>query len=545
MKEIKDLFTDPNRVKKLVKTLESAKGAILADYTKTHIEDTDIKAWKEQLETIRIKEKVNSMFAGERINYTEDRQVLHVKLRSSSVIEVLQKGTEGNLDKEETQIVNELKKMKKICDDFENENMMGASGKKIRSVVGIGIGGSDLGPRLLTSAIPPAVANKNKQFRYVSNVDSQEMHSALSDVILEETVFIIVSKTFTTQETLENTKIALSTLLGTYSKSFNEKDIIKAHFLAVTAAKSKAVEFGIEESNILDMWDYVGGRYSIWSCVSLTSAMSMGFSAFLDLLSGGAYMDTHFINSPITENIPMVHAMVECKYFNGFGYNNKCIVPYDYYMKLFSSYLQQCEMESNGKSFTKSGNSLISPSFAQQGVIPAQQTAPVIWGTLGTDAQHSYFQLLHQGTVNTLTEFLIPANPRMHTKRKNTEYVEDKGYSTAHDVLLSNCLAQSRALMMGKDSTDGNRYFGGNRPSITLMYDRLTPYTLGMLLAMYEHKIFIQGQIWDINSYDQFGVELGKVLAKEILKKVEQNDSMPGFDQSTDNLLCHYQQKKE
>lgn len=544
MKDLKDLFKDPSRVKKLVKIIESTRGSILADYTKTHIEDSDMSAWKDKLEKINIQSRINSMFSGEKINYTESRQVLHVKLRSPSVIEAVQKEAVEDLDKEEKEIVSELQKMKSICNSFETDQMKGASGQTIKNVIGIGIGGSDLGPRLLTSAISPAEANKEKQFRYVSNVDSQEMHAALSGIDLKETVFVVVSKTFTTQETLENAKIAVSTLLDKYKKELPTKDIIKSHFLAVTAAKDKAVEFGIEEENILDMWDYVGGRYSIWSCVSLTSAMSMGFDAFLEFLTGASSMDTHFLNMPIEENIPMTHAMVECKYFNGFGYNNKCIVPYDYYMKLFPSYLQQCEMESNGKSFTKSNQLLISSGFPQQGVIPAQQTAPIIWGTLGTDAQHSYFQLLHQGTVNTLTEFLIPATPRVATKRENTESSQDST-STAHDVLLSNCLAQSRALMMGKESEDGNRYFSGNRPSITLIYDMLTPYTLGMLLAMYEHKIFVQGQVWGINSYDQFGVELGKVLAKEILSSVEKNSSLLGFDPSTDILLGHYQQKKK
>ncbi|KAI5191756.1 glucose-6-phosphate isomerase [Nematocida minor] len=543
MKEIKDLFKDTDRVKKLVKVIESNRGSVLVDYTKTHIEDSDISEWVDRLEKMSIAARVKSMFAGEKINYTENRQVLHVKLRSMGVIEAVQSGAQNSLDKEEKEIVAELQKMKSICNGFESGKMKGASGKQIKNVIGVGIGGSDLGPRLLTSAVAPAAANVGKQFRYVSNVDSQEMHAALTNINLEETVFVIVSKTFTTQETLENAKIAVSTLLSSYPKSFDRKDIIKSHFLAVTASKEKAVEFGIEEENILDMWDYVGGRYSIWSCVSLTSAMSIGFDAFLEFLRGAADIDTHFLNTPVAENIPMLHAMVECKYINEYGYNNKCIVPYDYYMKLFSSYLQQCEMESNGKSFTKTGNLLISAEFSQQGVIPGQQTAPIIWGTVGTDSQHSYFQLLHQGTIKTLSEFLIPVNPRAATKRKNTEGTE--GSSTAHDVLISNCLAQSRALMMGKESEEGDRYFSGNRPSITIMYDTLTSYTLGMLIAIYEHKIFVQGQVWDINSYDQFGVELGKVLAKEILSKVEKNVSALGFDPSTDVLMGHYQQKKK
>ncbi|KAH9385435.1 glucose-6-phosphate isomerase [Nematocida major] len=543
MKKIKDLFADTDRIKKLVKLIVTNRESLLIDYSKTHIEDEDIRAWEERLKKIGLASRVKSMFAGEKINYTESRQVLHVKLRSEGVIKALQTGEAGSLDKEEMEIVDELRKMKAICNKFESGNMKGASGMPIKNVIGIGIGGSDLGPRLLTSALMPASANAGKEFRYVSNVDSQEMHAALSNISLEETVFVIVSKTFTTQETLENAKIAVSTLLGSYSKGPTEQEIIKAHFLAVTAAKSRAMAFGIDDDNVLDMWDYVGGRYSIWSCVSLTSVMSIGFDAFLEFLSGASQIDTHFLNTPEAENVPMLHALVECKYINEYGYDNKCIVPYDYYMKLFPSYLQQCEMESNGKSFTKDGNKLLPETFPESEVSSAEKTAPVIWGTLGTDSQHSYFQLLHQGTVRTLVEFLIPANPRVQTPRKNTE--QQEGQSTAHDVLVSNCLAQSRALMMGKSSQDGDRQFSGNRPSITIMYDSLTPYALGMLIAIYEHKIFVQGQVWGINSYDQFGVELGKVLAKEILCKVESQKSMLGFDPSTDVLLGHYMQKKK
>ncbi|KAI5130324.1 glucose-6-phosphate isomerase [Nematocida parisii] len=540
MKEIKSLFTDNARIAKLVKIIESKNESILIDYSKTHIDDSDFKKWQEKLEKIDIEGKVKEMFSGKKINYTEDRQVLHVKLRSVNVIQAMRTGTTDGLEKEEREIVMELEKMQVICNNFENGSMKGASGKTIKNVIGIGIGGSDLGPRLLTSAIPPASANVGKQFRYVSNVDSQEIHAALMDISLEETVFVVVSKTFTTQETLENAKVAVSTLISSYPSGHTDKEIIKSHFLAVSAAKDKAVSFGIEDCNVLDMWDYVGGRYSLWSCVGLTSAMSMGFAAFLELLQGASEIDTHFLNTPITENIPMLHAMVECKYINEYGYDNKCIVPYDYYMKLFPAYLQQCEMESNGKSVTKAGERLISEDFTEKG--PAMQTAPVIWGTVGTDSQHSYFQLLHQGTVRTLLEFLVPINPRVETERKNTE--GSKRMSTAHDVLVSNCLAQSRALMLGKE-TEGDRYFSGNRPSITIMYSHLTSHTLGMLIALYEHKIFVQGKVWDINSYDQFGVELGKVLAKEILAKVEKKQPASEFDPSTDVLLAHYQQKRK
>ncbi|KAI5180927.1 glucose-6-phosphate isomerase [Nematocida sp. AWRm80] len=547
MKEIKNLFKDTNRTKELSRSLLSEEGSLLIDYSKTHIEKEDISKWITTLEQMQIGKRVQAMFSGEKINYTEERQVLHVKLRSSNVISYLQGNTTVPLDTEEKQIVEELKKMKTICDSFENNQMKGPEGNIIRNVIGIGIGGSDLGPRMLTSSICGLTKNKGKErkeFKYVSNVDAQEIFSVLEDISLKETVFVVVSKTFTTQETLENAKIALDAVVKAYPDTVSREEIVKRHFLAVSAAKEKAVEFGILSENVLDMWDYVGGRYSIWSCVSLTSAMHMGFDSFLAFLSGASLMDSHFLNTPIQDNIPMMHALVECMYYNKYMFNNKCIVPYDNYLRLLPNYLQQCEMESNGKSSTKDGKILFTSGSVTAPVNGQAQTAPIIWGGIGTDVQHSYFQALHQGTNKVLTEFLIPLTPRIHSQRKNTE--ESTGTSSSHDVLLSNCLAQSRALMLGRQEGQNERYFSGNRPSITIIYNKLTPFTLGLLLALYEHKIFIQGQVWNINSYDQFGVELGKVLAKEILSEVEKNhkDSF-SFDPSTNLLLEYYQKHKQ
>ncbi|OAG31701.1 glucose-6-phosphate isomerase [Nematocida displodere] len=542
MTTITELFEkDKERAKTLTKEVSSEEGGLFIDYSKTHLEESDLAAWEKKLEGLDVASKVKAMFAGERVNYTEERQVLHTKLRSASVITALKTGHTDTLDQEEKAIVKELLTMKRLCADFSEGRMLGAGKTQIKNVVGIGIGGSDLGPRMLTSALS-SLHQGAGTFRYVSNVDAQEIEAALSGLNLTETVFVVVSKTFTTQETLENAKIALQRVLASYSSSTPEKEIVAAHFLGVTAAKDKAVLFGIDKENILDMWDYVGGRYSLWSCVSLTSAMAMGFDAFLAMLSGASCMDTHFLNTPVRANLPMVQAMVECKYYNEYGYNNKCIVPYDYFLRMLPAYLQQCEMESNGKSATKTGKNLISENFTSKGTAPSSQTGAIIWGGSGTDVQHSYFQLLHQGTVRVLTEFLVPATPRTRERRANTEGTD--GTSTAHDVLVSNCLAQSRALMLGKGSKDlKDRYFPGDRPSITLMYSSLSPYVLGMLIAHYEHKIFIQGLVWEINSFDQFGVELGKVLAKEILGTLE-SGAEPSFDASTSSLLARYREKR-
>lgn len=556
MKKIQELLrADPERVSKLVREIGGPQGTLLADYTKTHITEEDAKAWEDKLGKLEIYKKIGEMFGGKRINYTESRQVLHTILRSPAVIRALKKETgtgrpanTPGLSPEEQEALNELLKMKRICGEYREQKMLGASKKPIKNLVGIGIGGSDLGPRLLTASLGTIRFSgpAGGRARYVSNVDAQEIERALDGLDLEETAFVIVSKTFTTQETLENAKIALARVLGAYGSSQPERTVVSSHFLAVTAAKGKAVEFGIEEANVLNMWDYVGGRYSLWSSVSLTSAMAMGFEAFTELLSGAAEMDRHFQDAPVPENIPMIHAMAECKYFNELGYNNKCIVVYDHYLRLLPSYLQQAEMESNGKSYSRSRGMLIADDFdPETSGAPDKQTGAIIWGGVGTDSQHSYFQLLHQGTARVLAEFLVPVLPHFTAPRKNTE--AESGQSTAHDVLIANCLAQSRALMLGK-SVGEDRHFTGNRPSITIMYSKLDPFVLGMLLAMYEHKIFVQGIVWGINSYDQFGVELGKQLAKEILLKIEKQaegaELENALDASSSRLLGHYQKHK-
>lgn len=550
------------RAAAFTKALESEKGSVWVDYSKTHVAGEDVEAWACMMEKLEMKKKIEGLFSGEKINYTEGRAVLHTKLRSRKVLDAARSGAGAGLDEVEGAIVAELAKMRRMCEDFSSGALKGMTGRPIKNVVNIGIGGSDLGPRLLTSAMRPW--RKEGKFRYVSNVDAQEIHERLSGLSVEETLFVVVSKTFTTQETLENARIALSWAKGEYEKSgaqVDERSMVRAHFMAVSAAKGKAVEFGIDEANVLDMWDFVGGRYSLWSCVSLSSAMAMGFDAFLELLEGGLAMDEHFRKEPPASNLPMFHALVENRYINLCGFNNKCVVPYDHFLELLPAYLQQCEMESNGKASRKTGDLLIGDKreFIAEGIKdPGKQTGAIIWGGVGTNVQHSYFQLLHQGTVRVLAEFLIALEPSYAHPRRNTEAGDPEDSTTSHDVLFSNCLAQSRALMEGKEGEDNDRWFSGNRPSITVLYSKLCPFTLGMLVALYEHKIFVQGVVWEINSFDQFGVELGKVLAKEILCIIEKHHPQAGaegpgekcargespLDQSTTALLQRYLERK-
>lgn len=560
---LRELFAaDRERGRTFCRELRSERGGLYVDYSKTHVQEEDLRKWGSKLEGLKLREKVEGMFAGEKTNYTEGRAVLHTKLRNRKVLHALQAegaGDEG-LDEIEKSVVQELRKMRTLCNGFGAGERKGFSGKTIRNVVNIGIGGSDLGPKLLTDALRPW-AREGVCTRYVSNVDAQEIRERLRGLSVEETLFVIVSKTFTTQETLENARIALSWAEEKYGErgvavGDRQREMISQHFVAVSAAKTKAVAFGIQEDCVFDMWDFVGGRYSVWGCVGLSSALTIGFDSYMDFLAGGMAMDEHFRSAPFEANIPIMHALVESKYINEYGFNNKCVVPYDYFLELLPTYLQQCEMESNGKTSTREGQLLIEESagFLRHGMqSPAQQTGAIIWGGVGTNVQHSYFQLLHQGSVRILAEFLIGLKPTYEHERSNTESKGEggEGKSSSHDVLFANCLAQSRALMEGRVGKDSDHCFVGNRPSITVVYEKLSPFVLGMLLAMYEHKIFVQGIVWNINSFDQFGVELGKVVAKELLASIEvvrmggksaeeADERMMGLDSSTRTLLGKY-----
>lgn len=545
--KIIDLFTnDSQRTQKFTFKLKIKDEFLYFDYTKTNIKAMKLS---EMFKNFFALKRKNLMFEKEIVNYTEGRKVLHVSLRNKNVLDLLEQMNDENekvdelkmkvkdaqkeitgknqkksenkeikenkkinelnekLGSEEKMVFEELLKMKEFSRKFENGELKGCTNKKLKTIVSIGIGGSDLGPRVVTEALD-FYKKDGVDVHFIANIDPTETFKIFDKINIEETLFIVISKTFTTQETIANAKLALK--LISEKMKFNEKEIANKHFVAVSANKNEVLKFGIQNS--FDMWDFVGGRYSLWSAVGLPIILFIGFDNFCRLLRGASLMDEHFENSDNHENLPIIQAVVEI-FYSKMQYNNKCIVAYDEYLKNIYLYLQQSEMESNGKSATLDG-------------LANYDTGMLIWGGVGTSTQHSFFQLLHQGTRKVLLEFLLPLQPLKDEKVSDFSHFE---------MLFANCLAQSRALMVGSDNPEANRHFSGNRPSITICYSKLTPEILGALIAFYEHKIYIQGLYWKINSFDQFGVELGKKLAKEILLAMQEKKN--DFDESTKEIL--------
>ncbi|TBU11081.1 glucose-6-phosphate isomerase [Hamiltosporidium tvaerminnensis] len=496
-KSIQELIEEKNEERhlKLTRKIQIGDEFIYIDYTRTHVDEGSLKPIYDNMKGI--EDKIDDMFTGKKINFTEDRKVLHTALRDKDLIRKLSgEFPDLELTKECTEIYKEFMSMKKFSDKFNNGELLGITGEKIDTVVNIGIGGSDLGPKMACHALNFYKKGNTKVY-FISNIDGTDTKLVFDNIDPKKTLFIVVSKTFTTLETISNGNLALNMMKD--ALKLPEKDIAQHHFVAVSSNLDEVKKFGIK--NVFGMWDYVGGRYSVWSTVGLILCLYIGFDNFLEFLKGASIMDEHFKSAKKNENIPILHAVIEIFYNHRLHYNNKCIVPYDQYLSTLPSYLQQAEMESNGKSITKNNEKV-------------ERTCFIIWGGTGTDAQHSFFQLSHQGTRETLYEFLMPLSPLNDYKCGNVSH---------HQMLISNCLAQSRALAIGKKSkTNLHRNFTGNRPSITMCYSKLTPKTLGALISLYEHKIFIQGIYWNINSFDQFGVELGKTMAKEILKDIEE-----------------------
>lgn len=505
-----ELFqNDPHRTEKFILKVEVGDETLHFDYTKTHI---DTMLLYELRRNFKNYKGIKGMFNKEEINFTEHRKVLHIALRNKKVLEAVERNSDGrNLCDEEQLVFRELKKMREFEKKFQKGEIMGVTGKRLRNVVNIGIGGSDLGPRMVTDALEFYKKDGVKVF-YISNIDSTGTERVFKEIDPEETLFIVVSKTFTTLETLANATLALK--LMEERLNVDKREIANKHFVAVSANKDEVEKFGIKNS--FDMWDFVGGRFSLWSAVGLSIVLYIGFTNFLSLLKGASIMDEHFENTMTEKNAPIMQALIEIYYTNFRKYDSKCIVAYDEYLKDLYSYLQQAEMESNGKMATFSGS-------------VSWNTGMIIWGSVGTSAQHSFFQLLHQGTRRVLVEILLPLQPL------NDQKVMDHSH---FEMLFANGVAQSQALMVGIETSNNHKYFGGNRPSITICYTKLTPAVLGALIAFYEHKIFVQGLYWCINSFDQFGVELGKKLAKEVLSHIdnEPND----VDASTKNLINMY-----
>jgi glucose-6-phosphate isomerase len=471
-----------------------------------------------------LEKKRDEMFAGEPINYTEQRAVLHTALRRPPGYSLEIDGLDLS-----TEIADVLAQMKDCCERVISGTWKGYTGKRMTDVVNIGIGGSDLGPCMVTEALRP-FAHGQLQVHFVSNIDGTHISETLKKLNPETTLFIIASKTFTTQETLTNAMTARGWFLA-HAK--NESHIAK-HFVAVSTNRTKVVEFGIDEANMFRFWDWVGGRYSLWSSIGLSIALFLGFDHFQELLNGAYAMDEHFRNEPLERNIPVLLALLGIWYNNFFAFSSHAVIPYDQYLHRFPAFLQQLDMESNGKRVNGEGNAV---DYA---------TGPVIWGEPGTNSQHAFFQLLHQGPDVIPADFIVP----LKTQNPVGEH---------HDILLANCFAQTEALMKGKNEQEvrqeleaagcddaelsmllPHKVFPGNRPTNTILVDELNPFTLGSLIAMYEHKVFVQGIIWEINSFDQWGVELGKQLAKAIFPEIQGSETVSGHDSSTNALINAY-----
>ena len=489
---------------------------LLLDYSKNHIDDKIMKLFSQLLIDIDLKGKIHDLFNGVKINTSENRSVLHFLLR----------GTYTSKTKElyENDVKKGLEKLKLFSKKFQNGEIKGYSGKKIKNVINIGIGGSDLGPKMICEGLK-YYSNRSINNYFISNIDPSNLSEVLLNIDPEESIFIISSKSFGTIETLKNANICKNWFKD---RSKNNQSL-KKHFFGVTANTKKAKAFGIEENNIFPIWDWVGGRYSLWSSVGLPIILKIGYENFEMLLNGANEIDNHFREKPFDKNIPVVLACLGILYNNFHNCETHAIFPYDNYLKYLPIYLQQADMESNGKNISKDSSEV------------NYNTGPILWGDVGTNGQHSFFQLIHQGTKKIPCDFIGFVN-------SNNEKEE------LHEILLSNMVGQTMALMKGKnileveeELQDESKYtnyeiiknskvFKGNKPSNTLLFDKLTPYNLGRLIAIYEHKIFVQGCIWNINSFDQWGVELGKVLSDEIYKKIKNKDRSD-IDESTKGQL--------
>ncbi|MEL7194371.1 MAG: glucose-6-phosphate isomerase [Bacteroidota bacterium] len=523
MKDVhmKDLFAqDPARFQRFSLQFED----ILLDYSKNRITADTLQALQELAEAQDLKDAIEKMFSGDKINATEDRAVLHIALRnqSNATIEV---------DGEDVMpAVNEvLGRMETFSEQVIEGSWKGYTGKRITDIVNIGIGGSDLGPVMVTEALK-AYWKPGMHVHYVSNVDGTHIAETLKQVDSETTLFMIASKTFTTQETMTNAHSARNWFL----EAAKEEAHVAKHFVALSTNREGVEAFGIDPANMFGFWDWVGGRYSLWSAIGLSIACTIGFDNFQALLRGAHSMDQHFRHTDFSENLPVILALIGIWYNNFFGAETEVILPYDQYMHRFAAYFQQGNMESNGKYVARNGEPV------------TWETGPVIWGEPGTNGQHAFYQLIHQGTKIIPADFLAPA-------------ISHNPIGDHHPKLLANFFAQTEALMKGKTADEVRdelgkngktaeeihfltpfKVFEGNRPTNSILVKQVTPYVLGQLIAMYEHKIFVQGVIWNIFSFDQWGVELGKQLAKAILPELSGEEAVESHDSSTNGLINAY-----
>jgi glucose-6-phosphate isomerase len=514
-RHLRELFADdPRRGERLALEAEG----IYLDYSKNRITDDTLRLLLRLADDIGLRERIEAMFRGEKINTTEDRAVLHVALRAPKGERITVDGIDV------VPAVHEvLGRMEEFADRVRRGRWLGHTGQAIRNIVNVGIGGSDLGPVMAYEALRH-YSDRGLAFRFVSNVDGTDFTEATRDLDPAETLFIISSKTFTTLETMTNAASARDWVLAAFD---GDTSAVAKHFVAVSTNAEAVEEFGINVMNMFGFWDWVGGRYSMDSAIGLSTMVAIGPEAFAELLAGFHAMDVHFRTAPFEANLPVLLGLLTVWYTDFFGAQTQAVLPYDQYLKRFPAYLQQLTMESNGKHVTLSGTTV---DYA---------TGPVYWGEPGTNGQHSFYQLLHQGTE------LVPCDFIGFTHSLNP-------LGEHHDLLSANVFAQTEALAFGKTADEvaaegtaedlvPHRVFEGNRPSNTLLLDRLTPHALGTLIALYEHSVFVQGSVWDINSFDQWGVELGKVLAKRVAAELSAPDEPPlEHDSSTNALIRRY-----
>jgi len=514
---MRDLFgSDPQRGQRY--TLHAA--GLTLDYSKNWIVEATMPLLTELARQRGVTQAIESMFSGEHINNTEDRAALHVALRSPSSIYT--DGRDVVAD-----VVRVRGAMRSFVDAIHSGDKVGYSGKPFRSVVNIGIGGSDLGPLMVTEALAPYRHPRITPY-FVSNVDGTHLAEVLKRVDPESTLFIVASKTFTTQETIANAQSARQWLV---SRSGSEQSVAR-HFAALSTNLNETARFGIDPSHVFEFWDWVGGRYSVWSAIGLSVALAIGMTRFEELLAGAHELDEHFKTAPLDASMPVVLAMLGIWCTNFFGARTHAVLPYDQYLARFPAYLQQLEMESNGKRVTRRGEPV------------DYQTCPIVWGEPGTNGQHAFYQLIHQGTQVVPADFIAPI--RSHNR-----------LGKHHKLLLANFIAQTEALMRGKTEAEvraellqqglsgarlealiPHKVFPGNRPTNSIVFEELTPRTLGALIALYEHKVYVQGVVWDINSFDQWGVELGKQLAQSVLRELAMPYDPGAHDSSTSNLIA-------
>ncbi len=497
-----DLFAgDPSRFERYSFTVAD----MLVDFSKHRITDETLELLLDLARAAGVAETRDAMFAGEPINVTEDRAVLHVALRNRSQ-RAMSIGGEDVMP----QVKAVLEQMRRFSHGVRSGEWRGHSGEPITDVVNIGIGGSHLGPQMVVRALRPYA--DGPRLHFVSNVDGAAIHDTLRGLNPATTLFLVASKTFTTLETMTNAHTAREWLV----RAAGDEKAVARHFAALSTNLEAVAEFGIAQDNVFAFWDWVGGRYSLWSAIGLSIAVAVGFERFEELLEGAYEVDEHFRLTPLRENVPVLMGLLNVWYGNFFGAETWAILPYDESLTYLPAYLQQASMESNGKSVTRSMQPV------------TWQTGPVVWGQPGTDGQHAFYQLLHQGTKLVPADFIVPAEPQ----HPLTEH---------HDILLANFLAQTEALMLGRSVEEAEspaKSFPGNRPTTSIVLPRLTPRTLGSLIALYEHSIFTQGVIWDVNSFDQMGVELGKELAEKLVPEVQRGAPDEGaHDGSTAGLL--------